>query len=313
MSKPFYAERSTSHSLMLPLIVLALGAATSAQAQNYTQPSAYYVSFNWAGYLMPYQTNNTNDGIPATSVSAQWNVPAADCKADLPNTAKALAIWVGLGGFFGPSGGGEAPLEQLGMLCDENNTLTIRPFYEFRPTKPPVYVTLDDGIFIKTIKPSDTIQAKVSFAGLSAGQQSFNFLIYDTTNGGKWQNKYPLLLPNNTPALSQEYTLSSAEWIAERPKQTTGPQFPLIPNLQVAFESASATINGVPTFVGNLPRVPFLQIDLCNAAATPTTYAYPMGYGPGWSISIPRPLAKGYSVSLPDGKWPGTPYGCKGN
>jgi hypothetical protein len=139
-----------------------------------------YDSTNWAGYAVT--------GTNATSVSASWTVPAANCERG----AQYSSFWVGIDGWS------SSTVEQIGTDSDcAGGRPVYYAWYEFYP-QPSYYA---GGL--TNLKPGDVMTATVSFAS-----NQFTATIKDTTSGLSY-------MANFTPTTAASRT--SVEWIAEAP------------------------------------------------------------------------------------------------
>ena len=104
---------------------------------------------NWSGYVVP------SSGPIITGAHGEWVVPTLDCAAT-PNAGD--AIWVGLGGFTGPTGGSSGVLLQTGVTTDcVNGAQQDFGWWEEYPSSPNHLVPF----FGFPVYPGNTIAASV--------------------------------------------------------------------------------------------------------------------------------------------------------
>jgi len=168
-------------------------------------------STNWAGYVA---TGGTFTGVTGT-----WIVPTVSPGSSL----SADASWVGIGGI------NSTDLIQAGTQAVETgNSIVYEAWVETLPN-PSQPLSL-------TVKPGDSVT--VSITQESTGIWLINFT--DNTTG-----------INNSETINYSSSLSSAEWIEERPEINNF--LPTLDNFSsVGFSGATATENGSSVPLGQL-------------------------------------------------------------
>lgn len=133
---------------------------------------------NWAGWSWYPQQGTVN------LARAEWKVPKVDCSAP-PPPKKApdisrVAVWVGL---WGPdSAGNNRWLPQIGTasVC----TAGLASYHAiYQMYNGSGGGTTPNTLNLKGLKPGDTIEAEVSYAGTHSGRLQFNISIDDITRG----------------------------------------------------------------------------------------------------------------------------------
>lgn len=155
---------------------------------------AYYQENHWAGYIE--SSLNSIYALRETSIS--FIVPSSSYTAGGGTGTEDVAIWVGLGGYYGS-------LWQAGVLIQYNDSTSnawIRIFFEFVPA---------GGVgsgpqFLSPWSPSpnDILNVSISY-NPSTGYSHASF--YDWSTGQSWVAPRQLVTPNT----------QTAEWIVEDP------------------------------------------------------------------------------------------------
>jgi Peptidase A4 family len=198
-------------------------------------------STNWSGYAVTGST-------PFTDVQGSWTQPSASCSSSTASPSEAptakdssgnghgqggghgqgsgsgkvqssySSFWVGLDGYS------SSTVEQVGTDADcVGTTPTYYAWYELYPAFPINLSTVSNPVSV-----GDALSAEVS---VDTGSDSVTIRISDA---GKWDF--------STSVPDRNYTLSSAEWIAEAP--SSGKVLPLANFGSVAFTNARATGGG---------------------------------------------------------------------
>jgi hypothetical protein len=161
-------------------------------------------SFNWAGYAALGEFSG---------VSGSWIVPKATA-SDQPIASE--ATWVGIGGIA------TTDLIQVGTQATvEQGRARYRAWYELLPDAMR-YVPL-------AVHPGDEMYASVTLQG----EDVWRIELYNKTTGKSFQK-----------TVAYNSSLSSAEWIEERPSLASGGLLPLADFDKVTFREARTVWDG---------------------------------------------------------------------
>jgi len=210
-------------------------------------------SSNWAGYI-------ANNGV-YTGVSGTWTIPVITPSTTLTSNA----TWVGIGGRT------TSDLIQAGVYEIANSDgVSYQAWYELLP---------DDSTPITlTVSPGDSL----SVAILETSQNIWNIVITNNTTNQQFEK-----------TVSYDSSLSTAEWIQERPL-VNGTFSTLSGFAPVVFSGATAVQNGQRlTLAQTDPTI----INLMNSP-TDTALAVPAPVGAdGMSFSVMRTSAASTDTS----------------
>lgn len=193
--------------LLLPSLLA--GAALAAAAAPALADTT--VSSNWSGYAVHGTSKHYR------TVTGRWRIPTPACRAT-PGTASAM--WIGIGGYSGTSGG----LEQIGteVDCSTRGRAEYSAWSEILPAA--------SNTLRLAVRPGNLMQATVTVVG----------------------HRVTLSLANLTTHRAVTHTqtattidTSSAEWILEAPSQCTTSglcaTMPLADFVKAQFSSARTT------------------------------------------------------------------------
>jgi len=193
-------------------------------------------SNNWSGYVSALDTL-TADSV--STVAGTWQVPSVTSTAGTGNAAYS-AVWVGIDGLD------DGTVEQIGTMQGaevfsegKGKTVTATAYYAWVEMYPAESLEITEATrFGKTvpatIKPGDTITAKVSCVG-----DKFTFTMSDMTAGWTYTGTAATATPERM----------TAEWIVEAPADETGQTISILPLAdfsKVSFTACSATIDNLP-------------------------------------------------------------------
>ena len=207
VSRRLIPSRSLVGSL-LRVFALAVGAtlwpSTAAVADSTT-------SSNWSGYVA-HRT-----AVQFRSVGGEWRIPTAQCAATSPGFS---SVWVGLGGYSGPSNA----LEQTGIEldCSSSGHATYAAWYELVPA-PVRRIRL-------AARPGDVIRAQVALSG-----RRVTITLQNLTRRRSFRRTFA----------ATAVDVGSADWIVEAPSSCDPygncQTLPLADFGQTRFSAARAT------------------------------------------------------------------------
>jgi hypothetical protein len=263
-------------AVLLVGIVAGLVAASAAAAGGSTHTvraprirgASDSSSTNWSGYAVT--------GGTFTDVKGSWKEPSVSCPTATATTVHGKngdsgqngvknakpsrsqpsysSFWVGLDGDLSNT------VEQTGTDSDCNgSTPQYYAWYEFYPAFP---VNLPNPV-----QPGDAMTGEVSVTG-----GNVTVTLSDATQGWSFTTTQP----------DKNYSLSSAEWIAEAP--SSGHVLPLADFGTVNFTAASATGNGVND--GPISAFNYDQITMVTTSGAAKATPSPLNKtGDGFSVT----------------------------
>ena len=247
-------------------------------------------SFNWAGYAALGSF---------TGVSGSWDVPAVAAGA---SPIASDATWIGVGGVA------STDLLQAGtQAMIEDGRVTYHAWYEMLPDAM-TYVPLD-------VHSGDAVSASI----IESGPGTWQISIVDVTTGKSYQK-----------AVKYDSSLSSADWIEERPSIASGGLLPLSNFVNITWHSAEALKSGVwqsasalgaqpismltqegyplaqPTaLAANTSAFTVARADQSSLAEAPSAASLPASPNKvvvlPWGISVPLPFPATPNILMPSG------------